>query len=431
MAAATPSKNRHQNVNPATPSTEKRRLNGLWQSNEWWCNCNPRKRAVERTVTRNTRNKGKQFWACPHPPPNGCHFFILFEEARFRETGLPPSRLTPSSSNEAAAVPLTATPSKQPTLTQTRLTDIGVEILGNRRRSDPEAVRPKDDDDDTKASPHPQPVSSSQPEAGSSSDKGKGKAVEDPFSAYEPLTPGPSGRKRGRDEFEEDLLSAMDSEEERELATMTDRSFQKFLREDAYSGSSQQADDGEEDAAAGPSRPVARTLFPQAQDVKRRKSVSFEEPEPFASTSSKATTANSNATESAPPPSTMQISPPSSMEEAPPFPSSAMTATQQIDDDEDKEGGEDEITEQVMNLLQTQSIDPSVLESVHNILLVSSRRTKGIAMGRDSARAAVNEKKMKIGRLQEKIAALENTERALNSQITHMKAGLMKMYEAN
>lgn len=340
--------------------------------------------------------------------------------------------LTPSSSNEAAAVPLTATPSKPPTLTQRRLTDIGVEILGNRRRSDPEAVRPKDDDDDdAETVSHPQPVSSSQPEAGSSSDKGKGKAVADSFSTYEPLTPGPSGRKRGRGEFEEDLLSEMDSEEERELATMTDRSFQKFLREDAYSGSSQQADDGEDDAAAGPSRPVARTLFPQVQDVKRRKSVSFEEPEPFASTSSKVTTARSNATESAPPPSTMQISPPSSMEEAPPFPSSAMTATQQNDDDENKEGGEDEITEQVMSLLQTQSIDPSVLESVHNILVVSSRRTKGIAMGRDSARASVNEKKMKIGRLQEKIAALENTERALNSQITHMKAGLMKMYEAN
>lgn len=340
--------------------------------------------------------------------------------------------LTPSSSNEAVAVPPATTPSKPPTLTQTRLTDIGVEILGDRRRSNPEITRPNEDDGDAEAVPHPQPVSSSQPEAGSSSDKGKGKAVADSFSTHEPLTPGPSGgRKRGRDEFEEDLLSDMDSEEEQELATMTDRSAQKFLREEAYSGGSRQADENENDAAAGASRPVARTLFPQAQGVKRRKSVSFEEPEPFAPTSSKATTAHSNDTESALPPSTMHISPPSSMEEAPPFPSSAMTATQQNDDDEDREGGDSDIAEQIMSLLQTQSIDPSVLESVHNLLLVSARRTRGIAMGRDSARAAVNEKKIKIGRLQEKIAVLEDTERSLNGQITHMKAGLMKMYEAN
>lgn len=318
-------------------------------------------------------------------------------------------------------------------MTQTRLTDVGVEIHGGRRRrSDPEAALPENEDDDADAALHQsRTLSSSQPEAESSSDKGKGKAAADRFITYEPLTPGPSGgRKRGRDEFEEDLLSDMDSEEERELATMTDRSAQKFLRVEAYSGL--QADDGEGGAAAGPSRPVARTLFPQAQGAKRRKSVSFEEPEPSAPTSSRATTIHAIDAGSAPPPTgTMQMSPPSSMDENAPFPSSAMTATQQNDGDEDEESGDNDITEQIMNLLQTQSIDPSVLASVNNLLVVSARRTKGIAMGRDSARAAVNEKKMKIGRLQEKIAALENSERSLNGQITYMKAGLMKMYEAN
>ncbi|KAL7901356.1 hypothetical protein HDV63DRAFT_196107 [Trichoderma sp. SZMC 28014] len=428
MATATPSRDRHHDVHPVTPSTEMRRLNGLFHRNEWWCNCDPRKRAVDRTVTRATRNKGKHFWACPHPPPDGCKFFLLAHEARVREIGL-----TPSSSNEAVdELPAVTTPSKQPTLTQTRLTDVGVEIHGGgRRRSDPEAVLPENDDDADAALHRNQTLGSSQPEAGSSSDKGKGKAAADRFFTYEPLTPGPSGgRKRGRDEFEEDLLSDMDSEEERELATMTDRSTQEFLRVGAYSGL--QADDGEDDAAAGPSRPVARTLFPQAQGAKRRKSVSFEEPEPSAPTSSRATTVYENDAEPAPPPTgAMQMSPPSSMDETAPFPLSAMATTQQTDDGEDKEIGDNDITEQIMSLLQTQSIDPSVLASINNLLVVSARRTRGIAMGRDSARAAVNEKKMKIGRLQEKIAALENSERSLNGQITYMKAGLMKMYEAN
>ncbi|KAL7927667.1 hypothetical protein ACQKWADRAFT_10212 [Trichoderma austrokoningii] len=416
MTTATPSRNRHHDVYPGTPSTEKRRLNGLFHRNEWWCNCDPRKRAVGRTVTSATPNKGKRFWACPHPPPHGCGFFLFAQEARVREIGL-----TPSSSNEAADVPPTATtPSKQPSLTQRRLTDIGVEILGGRRRkSDSEAVLAGNEDDEADALIHDQAVSSSQPEGEPSSGKGKEKASADGLLTYEPLTPGTSGgRRRTHDEFEEDLLGDMDSEEERELATMTDRSAQRFLRADAY------VDNGDDDdaAAAGSSRPVARTLFPQAQGTKRRKSVSFEEPESSAPSSSKATTVvhSNNA-------GTMQMSPPSSMEEAPPFSSSAMTATQQYEGDED----DFDITETVMSLLQTQSIDPSVLQSVQNLLVASARRTKGIAMGRNSARAAVNEKKVKIGRLQERIAALENSERSLNGQITHMKAGLMKMYEAN
>jgi hypothetical protein len=270
-------------------------------------------------------------------------------------------------------------------------------------------------------------MSSSQPEAGPSSDKGKGKAVADPFVSYEPLTPGPSeSRKRNRDAFEDDDFGDMDSDEERQLAVMTDRSVDKFIREHAYNDSNRKAEDGEDDAVASSSRPVARTLFPQTQGVKRQKSVSFEEPEPFPPTSSRAT--QSNDTEP-PPPSTMQTSPPSSME-APPFPSSSMIATLQ-NDDEDKDGSSNDITEQVMALLQTQSIDPPVLQSVHNLLLTSTRRTKGIAMGRDSARVAINEKKAKIARLQERIMALENKEQSLNGQITHIKASLMKMYEDN
>ncbi|KAL7798043.1 hypothetical protein V8C37DRAFT_243166 [Trichoderma ceciliae] len=422
MAMATPSRSRYQDVYAGEPSTEKRRLKGLWHRNEWWCNCSPRKRAVERSVTRDTPNRGKFFWACPHPPPEGCGFFLWFDEARLREVGL-----TPSSSGGAADAPPTATPSRS-SLTQRRLTDIGFEFLRDRRRSDPGPTQLEDEDGDAEAAPRPQPMSSSQPESGtSSSDKGKGKAVADASFYYEPLTPGTSsGLKRDRDAFEDDDFDDISSDEERQLAEMTDRSIDKFIREQGYNQSNHNTEDGEDGGLATSSRPVARTLFPQAQGAKRQKSVSFEEPEPFPPTPSR--TANSNSTQP-PPPSTMQTSPPSSMG-APTFPSSSVTPTQQNDDGE-PEGGTTDITEQVMSLLQTQSVDPTVLQSVHNLLLTSARRTKGLAMGRDSARIAVNEKKIKIARLQERIAALENREQSLNGQITHIKASLMKMYEDN
>ncbi|KAL6868462.1 hypothetical protein J3F83DRAFT_737184 [Trichoderma novae-zelandiae] len=450
---ATPSSNRHQNVYPGTPSSEKRRLKGLWHGNEWWCNCSPRARAVARSVTSDTRNKGKGFWACRLPLHEGCGFFLFFEEARLREISL--SGGTPDANLPAA------TPSRGPCLTQRRLTDIGFQVLG-RRPSDPGPSQPEAGDDGAEAAGPPEPVSSSQPEAGSSAgrDKGKGKAVDAGGGGYEPLTPGPSGglKRKFDDAFEVDD-DELDSDDERQLADMTDRSVQKILREQAYNIDGAAADgeeevlassskpvartlfppaqntaaaEVEEDVLATSSKPVARTLFPQAQSstAKRTKTVSFEEPEPFPPTPTPSRTPHVRGSQSSQAESSSQTSPPSSMDNLPTFPSSIMTATQ-YNEDEDHDGGHDEITEQVMGLLQTQPVEPSVLDSVRKLLLTSARRTRGIAMGRDSARAAVHEKKTKIARLQERIMALEKKEQVLNSQITHIKASLMKMYEDN
>ncbi|KAH0499376.1 hypothetical protein TgHK011_006577 [Trichoderma gracile] len=464
---ATPSSNRYQNVYPGTPSSEKRRLKGLWYRNEWWCNCSPRARAVARNVTSNTPNKGKGFWVCRLPPNEGCGFFLFFEEARLREISL--SGEVPDAATAAAAA-AAATPSKAgPSLTQTRLTDKGFHVLG-RRRSDPGLSQPEEgfhgDGDDGAAAVGREPVmSSSQPEAGSSSagrDKGKGKAVDAAGDGgYEPLTPGTSGGLKKRkfdDAFDDDDDEELDSDDERQLAAMTDRSVEKFLREHAYNihgappdceedmlASSSKpvartlfphaqnnaaAAEVDEDVLATSSKPVARTLFPQAQSstAKRTKTVSFEEPEPFPPTPSR--TSHVRGSQSSQGESSSQTSPPSSMENVPTFPSSIMTATQ-LNEDDSHSGGHDDVTEQVMSLLQTQSIEPSVLESVRKLLVTSARRSKGIAMGRDSARAAVKEKNTKIARLHERIAALEDKERVLNSQITHIKASLMKMYEDN
>ncbi|PTB65363.1 hypothetical protein BBK36DRAFT_1142353 [Trichoderma citrinoviride] len=446
---ATPSSNRYQNVYPGTPSSEKRRLKGLWYRNEWWCNCSPRARAVARNVTSNTPNKGKGFWVCRLPPSEGCGFFLFFEEARLREISL---------SGEAPP----DTPSRAgPSLTQTRLTDIGFQVLGRRRGSDPGLLSQTEAGDDGAGRAAAEPMSSSQPEAERRDTegrdaKGKGRAVD---RGYEPLTPGTSGglKRKFEDAFDDDD-DELNSDDERQLAAMTDRSVEKFLREQAYNihgapadgqeeilASSSQpvarklfpqaqhsaAAEGEEDVLATSSKPVARTLFPQAQGstAKRTKTVSFEEPEP----PTPSRTPHVRGSQSSQAESSSQTSPPSSMDNGPTFSSSIMTATQRNEDDDDEHGGgHDDVTEQVMGLLQTQqSIEPSVLESVRKILQTSARRTKGIAMGRDSARAAVNEKKTKIARLQERIVALENKEQVLNSQITHIKASLMKMYEDN
>ena len=84
-----------------------------------------------------------------------------------------------------------------------------------------------------------------------------------------------------------------------------------------------------------------------------------------------------------------------------------------------------------MTILRGQKIDPKTLSSVQNILATSARRTRGIVLGRDTARASLKAKDEKIATLQERVAALENRERMHRSQMTNIKAGLMKMYDDN
>jgi hypothetical protein len=90
-----------------------------------------------------------------------------------------------------------------------------------------------------------------------------------------------------------------------------------------------------------------------------------------------------------------------------------------------------DVTDEVMDLLRGQKIDPKVLSSVQSTLATAARRTKGIVLGRDSARATLKVKDEKIANLQECIKALENRERMHRSQMTNIKAGLMKMYDDN
>jgi chaperonin cofactor prefoldin len=90
-----------------------------------------------------------------------------------------------------------------------------------------------------------------------------------------------------------------------------------------------------------------------------------------------------------------------------------------------------DVTDEVMNLLRGQNIDKSVLSSVQSILETAARRTKGIVLGRDSARSSLKTKDDNIATMQERITALENRERMHRSQMTNIKAGLMKMYDDN
>ena len=88
-----------------------------------------------------------------------------------------------------------------------------------------------------------------------------------------------------------------------------------------------------------------------------------------------------------------------------------------------------DVSDEIMALLRTQKLDPVVLRRVDDLLATSARRARGAALGRDSARAALQRKDKIIAELQERVTALENRDKTNRRTVTSMKAQLMRVYE--
>ncbi|KAM0546673.1 hypothetical protein ACHAPJ_010710 [Fusarium lateritium] len=370
---------------PQTPRSQKKRMpKGRYSDGHWWCNCEPRQKATLREVKKSGPNTGKLFWKC-----DDCNFFLWRDEARARESGFKASHREDESSR-----------SDPPPMTQQSLVSYGYQVTPGRRQSDdnstdstssgeesePDTPMPKSDMARTRAS-------------------GSSKPASPPTAAVE--TPSLGSAKRRRDVFEEDQddFSDLGSDEERQMVAIADKSAEKAAaqrrRYDTPTTSRST------DVIAGlPTPSVTRTLFP-GSDSKRQKQVSFED-SPLRSTATMSSaTLSANTT-----------------------PSKTPSVPQDILSSSPPEASFD-VTDEVMDLLRGQKVDPKVLSSVQNALATAARRTKGIVMGRDSARASLKTKDEKIATLQERITALENRERMHRNQMTNIKAGLMKMYDDN
>ncbi|KAF5027677.1 hypothetical protein F66182_238 [Fusarium sp. NRRL 66182] len=374
---------------PQTPRSQKKRLpKGRYSDGHWWCNCEPRQKATLCEVQKSGPNKHKLFWKC-----DDCNFFLWRDEARARETGFKNSQ---GAVESARSVP--------PPMTQQSLVSYGYQVTPNRYQSDDNETDSADSGDESEPGT-PMPKSGMARTQASSSVK---QSSHHPTSALETSSRGVSKRNRDilEEDEEEDKFSDLGSDEERQMAVMADKSAEKAAAQRRYTTPTNPRTT---DVIAGlPTPSVARTLF-HASEAKRQKQVSFED------TPSRYTATTSSATLS-----------------ADPTPSKTKTPTGQRETPSASppETGYD-VTEEVMGLLRGQKIDPKVLSSVQSALATAARRTRGIALGRDSARANLQAKDEKIAAMQERITALENRERMHRYQMTNIKAGLMKMYDEN
>lgn len=350
-------------------------------------NCDPRKKLQLLETKKEGPNKGKLFYKC-----FDCNLFLWWDAARAREKGLT------SPSTAAATEP---PPPKTPSLTQTPLTAYGYQVTpgaetgaGLFSDSD-EGPEPGDNHADTDADV----IAAAAATAAAPMD-----------------TPCPPSSKRKRDVFEDDSdsdkFSDLESDEERQLAEMTDQSARKLQARQQPQYSTPVNSNSTDVVSGLPTPSVARKLFPgPGSENKRQKQVTFEDAAPAPASVQLTTPATLNKSTA---PATATPAP----DRAPPPPSSPPN------------DGYD-MTDEVMGLLRDQGLSPEVLRSVQSTLATAARRTKGIVLGRDSARATVKARDEKIASLQERVAALENREKMHRSQVTSIKANLMKMYEDN
>ncbi|KPM37700.1 hypothetical protein AK830_g8866 [Neonectria ditissima] len=366
-------------------------------------NCDPRKKLQLLETKKQGPNKGKLFYTC-----FDCDLFLWWDAARAREKGL----TSPSAGTAAAEIPRPKTPS----LTQAPLTAYGYQVTPGAEAG-PGASLFTDSDSDS----DPDPVLDNDgavAEAGTDAN-----LVAAAAAAAAPMdTPCPPSSKRKRDVFEDesdsDEFSDLESDEERQLAEMTDRSAQKLqARQQPRYGTP--LNSSSTDALSGlPTPSVARTLFPgSGPESKRQKQVTFQDAAPTRApvqvTTPAATTLNkssSTITTTTTPATTPAPNP------VPPPPSSPPNDSC-------------DVTDEVLGLLRDQGLSPEVLRSVQSTLATAARRARGIVLGRDSARATVKARDDKIASLQERVAALENREKMHRNQVTSIKANLMKMYE--
>ncbi|RGP62134.1 DNA topoisomerase 3-alpha [Fusarium sporotrichioides] len=368
---------------PQTPKSQKKRLpKGRYSDGNWWCNCEPRQKATLREVKKTGPNNGKLFWKC-----DDCNFFLWRDEAKTRENGLKTPRKGDESSRAAP-----------PPMTQQSLVTYGYQVTPNRRQSDEYSADSTESGEDSEPdTPMPRSARNRTQTSGSSKSSTLSSA------AAETPTRGPAKRRRDIFEEDEEEFSDPGSDEERQMAAIADKSAEKAAQKRYTTPSTSRSTD----VISGlPTPSVSRTLFPTSES-KRQKQVSFDEsPLRYTNTLSSATV-SANTTPSKTP-SRQQGIPPSSPPET-----------------------DYDVMDEVIGLLRGQKVDPKTLSSVQNILATAARRTKGIVLGRDTARASLKAKDEKITTLQERIAALENREKMHRKQMTDIKAGLMKMYDDN
>lgn len=428
---------------PNTPSN-KVPLNGLFRNGVWLCNCIPRLPAIQFTVRKESRNKGRSFYTCQKDKgkKNQCEFFLWAEDAHFREVGAvltnsrSESQWTPGQSvKRQRTLHESITPSKNKRKGKTPVTSIAEldRVLSTASSATAQSSTVKassgsakenfdslevlftsdeeDNDDDDEEYNGKSTMSSAKPTTRPSA------------TQQQENTHSVAGSKRKRSDTDE--YSDLSSGEEAALASLADSSAKAkgkapdtkqhhrnaFDETPTTGGRTQHV---VEDGLATPltDKPVRRVLFAEPAvttnnhpDAKRPRANNndFDQPQPTSPIPS--TLSFSKATPTPTPTSSQEYSSPL------PLPN---------------------ITQEVMSLLLAAAphprLDETLLRTVRSALERHAARAKGLERGRDASRDAVRKAEARAAELQLRVADLENQRRLDAEARARMRAELAKLY---
>ncbi|KAI0125980.1 hypothetical protein BJ170DRAFT_633328 [Xylariales sp. AK1849] len=377
-------------------------LDGYFIKGQWHCNCQPRLPAIQFQVKRDSKNKGRWFYACQIDrtkgkpgQPERCDFFLWAEDARKREEGavLSNSRTehtTPVKKLRQTTLSAAVTPRTEGPRPKTVVTQIAE---SERQVSTANGATARVNASDSKS------VASSKTldhDFGSDMDTDS----EDELNGTQ-QTPS-VGSKRKRPEDDEDDFGDLSSDEERQLAAITDSSSksQESKRPGVLATPATQKTADVVGGMPTPSltgKSVRRVLW--ADEVQPNgKKQRLDEAGSFANVG-----AISSATSS------------------PSFSQEAVSMTP-------GSGATSSITEEVIDLLKGQKVDEPVLRQVRYALEKHAAKAKGLERGRDASRQAVKKADVKIAQLQQRIADLENQRKLDAEARKKIKSGLMNLY---
>ncbi|KAK7924849.1 hypothetical protein PG985_006903 [Apiospora marii] len=410
----------------ATPT--KQPLNGYFTKGQWHCNCQPRLPAIQFQVQRQSKNHGRWFYTCQKPrgAPERCGFFLFAEDARLREEGAlfnnsntePSATQTPSkrlrqTTLSAAVTPLTKSERRVGSTPITSVAElgrqVGVPVAGVSSSS--ATMRASDKSDGTAA----QDVETDSELEDSSEDElsqaapstvAAGAAAASAKSRPQLTQAGSTKRKRPADELEEEDFGAWSSDEEKQVALITDSASTRGTdshgrKRDAFATP----------AASRTAKGTATGLATPSLTDKPIRRVLFAEPEIQASSAKRQRTDESGSLERP----AVATTPSSSQESATATPGSHAGALN--------------VTDTVMGLLKDQSgLDDEVRAEVRLALQKFEGRAKGLERGRDAARQASKKLEERITSQQARIVALENQRQMDAEARQKMRSGMMKLY---
>ncbi|OTB06622.1 hypothetical protein M426DRAFT_318678 [Hypoxylon sp. CI-4A] len=383
---------------PSNPPNTPRKgpSNAQFRNGVWYCNCIPRLPAVQFTVRKDTKNKGRSFYTCQKDKDkkNKCDFFLWSEDAYKLEVGA----ILTNSSKKQRTLHESITPAKEKRAEKTPITSISElnRMLGYDQSKSPGSARSST----LKGSPVSDKKIADDLVSNFSSDEDDdlfGPSFTNSQLAAAQNTPSmASKRKREEDEEYDDFSSG----EEEALVSLTDSSVKNHNKSrNVFATPSASRTPNTKDGILTPltEKPVRRVLFEAegSKDAKRLRTEGFASlPQ---SSPEKSTTTTSAFTS----------------------PSSSQNTTGK---------GSADLTADVMSLLEGQGLDETVLLRIRGTLDKHAARARGLEKGRDASRDAVKKADARVAELQGRVTHLEN-QRKLDSEARQkMRTDLMKLY---